>query len=373
MKIGANQPPILILLAVVILFWIVIFDHLKFSSMKEFRNYENNEKVENFLRNDDKVIFHTWCSRKLCSDTAIKLEVEKKKLLFKEGSAVLNSTIEFDEDNLYERSFMDLFYSVPSLLEAQKMVIVTTSYGYPPKFSLTWINSQPWPVFVSTKESNFGVSSEPWGNRGRESASYVRFILLFWDYLPEKVAFIHGHEKAWHQEGYRMSYMLRNICFFKHDYVSLSAFENSAWMPVKGSMSYYNILLKHWHLVQSFLGEFPKKGFKEKCCAQFLVSSKRIKKRPKELYELILEQSIAPRVKTTHKNNKRDTDIGFFWEAIWHYVMGEDSIVNTKRKYGFGIDKDIESGRPLSKRPERTLKNVIACPLKKINSDKKAE
>ena len=55
-------------------------------------------------------------------------------------------------------------------------------------------------------------------------------------------------------------------------------------------------------------------------------------------------------------------DLIHFWEAIWHYIMGENAIINTRKKYGYGIDFNKETGKPLSKRPERTLKNVITCP-----------
>lgn len=132
-------------------------------------------------------------------------------------------------------------------------------------------------------------------------------------------------------------------------------------------MVYYNIIRERWHLVEPYLGKFPKKGFKEKCCAQFIVSSERIRSRPQELYQLILKETLATSLKV-RRSNKRANDLGFFWEAIWHYVMGEDSVVNTRKKYGFGIDKDLEKGLPLSKKPERTLKHIIACPNLQYNT-----
>ena len=298
------------------------------------------------------------------------MEEQYRIQLTNEESFERNSTVHFHPEKLFEDSFMNLFYGPPRLLEDQPLVVVTTSYGSPPRYSLTWIDLQPWPVFISTKEKNYGIASEPWGNKGRETASYIRFILLFWHHLPERIAFIHGHEKAWHQEGYKMSYMLRNICLSKHDYMSLSAFENNAWRPIKGSMLYYNIIRENWHLVEPYLGKFPKKGFKEKCCAQFIVSRERIHRRSQELYQLILKETLAtsPKVRPSNKTNKRANDIGFFWEAIWHYIMGEDSVVNTGKKYGFGIDKDLEKGLPLSKKPERTLKHIIACPNLQYNT-----
>ena len=132
------------------------------------------------------------------------------------------------------------------------------------------------------------------GNVGQEIASYVRFILMFWDHLPEYIAFVHGHEKTWHQEGYRMSYMLRHVCLGKFEYASLNAFEDDAWKPIKGAQRYYNIIRKYWRLVEPYLGVMPKGGFKEECCAQFIVSRQRIKARPRELYEIILRQMTDP-------------------------------------------------------------------------------
>ncbi|CAL6337655.1 unnamed protein product [Bathycoccus prasinos] len=320
-----------------------------------------------FVLGSEKTDFETsatnlnvWCTTRLCSETYLISET-KQRMMF---AVTSNSSVGFSYENLFEHSFMKILHSPPEVLETQQLVVVTTTYGYPPRYALDWINEQPWPVFISTKEKNFGISSEPWGNVGQEIASYVRFILLFWDHLPLRAAFVHGHEKTWHQEGYKMSYMLRNVCLTKYKYISLSAYESDAWRPVKGSQQYFNIIKKHWSLVQPFLGKLPKGGFKEKCCAQFIVSRDRIKRRPRKLYELILEQM------TDHKkrygraaHGKNDGwDMIHFWEAIWHYIMGEQAIVNTRKKYGYGIDINLENGRALSKRPERTLKEVIACP-----------
>ena len=160
-----------------------------------------------------------------------------------------------------------------------------------------------------------------------------------------------------------MSYMLRHICLNKFGYASLNAFENDAWRPIKGSKSYFNIIRKYWKSVEVYLGSLPRTGFKEKCCAQFVVSRERIKARPRELYELILEQMTDKKKNYQRAIHGKHSgwDLIHFWEAIWHYVFGEDARVNTARKYGYGIDRNVENGRRLSKLPVRTLKNFIAC------------
>lgn len=306
-----------------------------------------------------------WCTEILCTESALKEERQIRSKLKKKGSMEIGSgKVQYLKERLVELKFEKIYYSPPTVLRSQQLVVVTTSYGYPPHYSLDWINSQPWPVFISTKEKSFGIASEPWGNVGQEIASYMRFILMFWDYLPENVAFVHGHEKTWHQEGYKMSYMLRHICLRKFEYMSLNAYEDDAWMPKKGSMSYYDIIKKYWKPFEFYLGPFPAGGFKEKCCAQFIVSRDRIRSRPRKLYEIILKQMIDKKKKyerAKHGKNK-GWDLIHFWESIWHFVFREPSVVNTKKKYGFGIDRNIETGSPLSKNPKRTLKNVISCP-----------
>ena len=300
------------------------------------------------------------CNLKLCSMSACE---EERLLRMRKDRSIENRTIHFSVARMQEEAFEKIFYSSSSVMKSQRLIVVTTSYGVPPHYPLEWINSQPWPVFVSTKEKGFGIASEPWGNVGQEIASYMRFILMFWDELPKHIAFIHGHDKTWHQEGYRMSYMLRHICLNKFEYASLNAFENDAWRPVRGSRGYFNIIKKYWKLVEPYLGAMPKNGFKDKCCAQFVVSRERIKARPKELYELILEQ-----MTDKNKNYRRAPhgknsgwDLIHFWEAVWHYIFGEEAIINTRKKYGYDIDVNMESGRPLSKLPQRTLKHLIAC------------
>jgi len=106
--------------------------------------------------------------------------------LMKKGSMEIGSEKDqYIKERLAELKFERIYYSPPIVLQSQESVVVTTSYGYSPHYSLEWINSRPWPVFISKEENNFGVASEPWDNVGQEIASCMRFILMFWDYLPK--------------------------------------------------------------------------------------------------------------------------------------------------------------------------------------------
>ena len=210
-------------------FFIFVFPYLAWIFVIETRKDENlvTAGKEEMLSKNGTIKPHLWCTIQLCTDEAIRHEMENRQISFSNFSN--HKSIIFNSVKLYESAFFYLFYSEPRVLYEQPLIVVTTSYGFPPRYSLDWINAQPWPVFISTKEVGFGISSEPWGNVGQEISSYMRFILMFWDYLPEFVAFVHGHEKTWHQEGYTMSYMLRNICLRKYEYFSLNAYESESW------------------------------------------------------------------------------------------------------------------------------------------------
>jgi hypothetical protein len=58
---------------------------------------------------------------------------------------------------------------------------------------------------VWRQEPGHGIHSEPWGNVGQEDATYFHFISKFYDDLPERMFFLHGHNKAWHQVSGRLN------------------------------------------------------------------------------------------------------------------------------------------------------------------------
>ena len=91
------------------------------------------------------------CNLKLCSRSAC----EEEALIRRSKSTVAtgNSTIHFSRQRMQEEAFEKLFYSSSPVINSQKLIVVTTSYGVPPHYSLDWIDLQPWPVFISTKEN----------------------------------------------------------------------------------------------------------------------------------------------------------------------------------------------------------------------------
>ena len=75
-------------------------------------------------------------------------------------------------------------------------VVVVVAVGL--SDDMYWVNLQPHDYALMTKgRPEGGIHNLPI-NAGREAASYLQFILLHWDHLPERMIFMHGHWASWH-------------------------------------------------------------------------------------------------------------------------------------------------------------------------------
>jgi len=270
----------------------------------------------------------------------------------------------YNNNDLSEPSF-DTAYNENRTSELEVVVLVS-SFSWPPIEDLSWLNEQPWPVFVSTKEPNKGYHSEPWGNVGWDIASYIRFIVDFWEILPKRVAFVHGHEMAWHQAGYKMSYILRNLCWEKVKYVSLNTNPQD---PVtwKGTAASNSGVVQ---LVEKTVGRIwnhPTDTNTDRCCQQYLVSRDAIRTQPlsfwKELRALMTD---GPRLKANRvqglfeKRPNMAVDLPFLEES-WHFLFGVNKI-SQKKVYGWGLDTNIETGEQMTVNPRHSLEKIASCP-----------
>ena len=63
---------------------------------------------------------------------------------------------------------------------------------------MSWVKQQPYDYAIMTKGDPAGGMHNLEVNWGLDAASYLQFILLHWDHLPERMAFMHGHQSSWH-------------------------------------------------------------------------------------------------------------------------------------------------------------------------------
>ena len=87
-------------------------------------------------------------------------------------------------------------------------------------------------------------------------------------------------------------------------------------------------------LFKEELGELPSQ-FSTRCCAQFLVHRDRIRLRSKKFYINILNYINNNDVLMDSIHGK----IGFYLEYIWHYIFGENAVMNYEGNHDIIIHK----------------------------------
>ena len=197
-----------------------------------------------------------------------------------------------------------------------RIVIATSHYNE----DLTWLLKSPWPVVVCSK---LGSADIPQGlekslmcahqNVGFEASSYLQFIISFYDTLPENVAFIHGHEHAWHQNVDILE-AIKCAKIEQYGFVSLNIEFNRAT-----SFEAWAVVHELWPI---YFAKYVKKevpeNFSWDYCAQFMVSRFRIHRYPKHVYQEWLDML------HTESNRRQDGKlVAMAFEYMWHLLFGD--------------------------------------------------
>lgn len=194
------------------------------------------------------------------------------------------------------------------------LVIVTAHF----KEDLEWLRQSGLPLVICSKEqATPQPDAEPRcmiPNKGREASSLLKFIIAFYDKLPKRIAFVHGHELAWHQ---RFDILSAIQCAKKDKpFVSLNVIfmddrnlSNPTYLSIKDLWKDH---FKPWLNI-----EFPERVFHD-CCAQFIVSRDAVRRIPKRGYEHWLQLLM---------NSPHDNILSVQFEYLWHIIFGEDPIL----------------------------------------------
>jgi len=163
-------------------------------------------------------------------------------------------------------------------------------------------------------------------NKGNEASVYLKYVIDFYNELPEYSFFIHDEEYAWHHSGSiidkyieakqaNQSYYNVNdnapnqFEFLKNDDYNKIIFNDENWW--NDFLVWYNIFIGNYVIFDK-IDKF--KIFR--CCAQFLVHRDSIKKLPIDFYQNLYNWIIT----TDMPNNKS----GRFMEWIWHIIWSDD-------------------------------------------------
>jgi len=206
---------------------------------------------------------------------------------------------------LFSVFFLIVFFTLTWVTKKKEKFVIVTSHW---KEDLTWLTSSKCPVILIDHQGSAPSVIRPTTtivNRGREASSYLRYILDNYDSLPEHVAFIHGHEDAWHHKKGPVLPQIEHATLVPGMYVSLN-YE-------MGQPLSMNSIRHDWHVVEPWLGPLPKDPPCAPGCAQFIVSRDRIRSRPKQLYQAMYAYILHP--------GHDHYGIGCFYEYIWHYIF----------------------------------------------------
>jgi len=186
-------------------------------------------------------------------------------------------------------------------------LVVVASYHQ----NLDWIceiSNIPHIVYTRDKPSN-KYNLTP--NNGYEASVYLKFIIDYYDRLPNSTAFVHGHRYSWHTSR-DATYILTNLRW--HDYPYLDF--NLQWQVAQTKINAdYRVISENWdELYREYLGELPDQ-LNFYCCGQFVVSRERIRLRPLQFYQQLFDFVIDERISTYSSSH--------LLEYTWSYILGE--------------------------------------------------
>lgn len=152
-------------------------------------------------------------------------------------------------------------------------------------------------------------------NKGREATSFLKFMIDFYDDLPDFIAFCHGHESAWHQSKSVLEaindYNGEEFFTLNNQYYRNSLYEDC---PLFLSC---NLSKKSWEDVKVFCKsndiEIPEK-LELTMGAQFVVKKDCILRNSKEFYKKIYDWFYKQTL-------TEDFKAAMLIEQLWYFIL----------------------------------------------------
>ena len=199
------------------------------------------------------------------------------------------------------------------------MVTIVTSHW---KEDLTWLKNSEFPVVLIDKEGADPTCFEPAyiiPNKGKEASVYLKFIIERYHDLPDYVAFIHGHEYAWHQRQNILE-LIRNANIEKHGFISLNSVYKDWW--IFGAIYPFANVWEIYSENKMYIFEnIP-------ASAQFIVSKERILLNSMEIYKNLYDMIMTNENFMIMTSQNISFDISFIFETCWHILFGESNFYN---------------------------------------------
>ena len=174
----------------------------------------------------------------------------------------------------------------------------------------------------------------PRSRKGRETSTYLSYILDHYDKLPKFSVFIHSNHGQWHNDilGPSTADILPALRFeavHTQGYVNLRCLHEPGCpidinpleptqhdIDTKDTRAYFADIYMELFAVE--LKDVPQ-HLGGVCCAQFAVSRARIRQRPRSDYERMLKWADEVTIVD-------DFGVGWVFEKVWHVVFGMGAV-----------------------------------------------
>lgn len=167
-------------------------------------------------------------------------------------------------------------------------------------------------------------------NKGHEAMVYLTYLIDHYDQdLPDVIIFVHAHRGAWHNnfildlDTPKTIQRLRDDRVIRQGYMNLRCHHDPGcpdWIHLDRAAVDYDMVIKPEEkafslelFTELFPGHRPPPVLSQPCCAQFAVSSERVRDNPKAMYEHLRSWLMNTPLE--------DTDSGRIFEYTWQYLF----------------------------------------------------
>lgn len=171
------------------------------------------------------------------------------------------------------------------------------------------------PIVYSKTDRNYNFINH---NKGNEVAAYLEFIIDYFDNLPNKMLFLHGHENSNHQDF--PSFEIANRVNWELD--SFFSVNRRDWYQDFLPPEYFEWVKNNWDIFGDNLNLPESLSFYSS--AQFVVHKELIEQYPLSFYTNLYEW-----IKNTHLSNYQS---GRILEYTWNYIFTKN---NKEKKYTY--------------------------------------
>ena len=237
------------------------------------------------------------------------------KVLSKDDGNNTGHVDEITMDSILQSEFN--YFPKTSIVATTKLLLCVSHF----QENLMWLQTTNVPFIVVSKtlQEQDKVLHIP-VNRGNEVSSYLKYIVDYYEVLPEFTLFLHGHDTDWHQY-YSVAYIIQQLELRK-GYENI----NNIVVDDLGDKIYLGRLHELWdQLFLEELGPIPESGFHGKCCAQFVVHRDQIRNHPRQFYQRLYDFVVSDQQDDAAFGDGYHASMSYVMEIIWHYIFGDSA------------------------------------------------